>query len=176
MKDDTLLLDIGVGMLAGLVATKVTEYAQQALWAATPEETRRKEQRVRLGPPFRVAAEKSADLAGLHLDEKETMAAGMAFHYASGIGWGPVYCVMRRAAGMNSLGAGIAAGMSMSILLDELVTPALGFSAPNRDYPPAAHVRGLLGHLVYGLALAGTAEGLYRLAAEPGELSRPDTS
>jgi hypothetical protein len=78
---------------------------------------------------------------------------------------------MRRAAGMDSLGAGVAAGMSMSVILDELVTPALGFSAPNRDYPAAAHVRGLLGHFVYGLALAGTAEGLYRLASG---LSGPD--
>lgn len=165
MKNDHFLLDVGVGLLAGLVATKVTEYAQQALWAATPEETRQREQRVRPGPPFRVAAEKSADLADVDLGERETMAAGMAFHYASGIGWGPVYCVMRRAAGMGSLGAGVAAGMSMSVILDELVTPALGFSAPNRDYPAADHVRGLIGHLVYGLVLAGTAEGLYRLAS-----------
>lgn len=70
------------------------------------------------------------------------MAAGMAF-YASGIGGDPVCCVMRRAAGINSLGAGVAA--------DELVNPAFGFSAPNRGYPTTADVRGLLGHLVYGL-------------------------
>ena len=125
MKNGTYLLDIGVGLLAGLVATKVTEYAQRALWAATPEETRQREQRVRPGPPFRLAAEKSADLAGLDLDEKATMAAGMTFHYASGVGWGPVYCVMRRAAGMDSLGAGIAAGTSMSIILDELARARL---------------------------------------------------
>ena len=31
MTTNTLLLDIGVGLLAGLVATKMTEYAQQAL-------------------------------------------------------------------------------------------------------------------------------------------------
>lgn len=81
--------------------------------------------------------------------------AGMVFHYVFGVGWGPVYCLMRHTAGMGSLGAGVAAGMSMSINLDELVTPA-------------AHVRGLLGHLVYGLALAGTAEVLYRLAGPGG--------
>lgn len=45
------------------------------------------------------------------------------------------YCLMRRAAGMDSLGAGIATGTSMSIILDEFITPALGFSAPNRAYP-----------------------------------------
>lgn len=168
----SLLLDVTVGILAGLAATKITEFAQQGLWALTPEATREEEQRVRPGPPFRVAAEKTAKLAGVDLDEQQTDRAGMAFHYASGMIWGPVYCVMRRASGMNSLGAGAAAGMSMSLLLDEFVTPALGFSAPNRDYPPAAHVRGLFGHLVFGLTLAGAAEGLYRLAARSGASGR----
>ena len=65
---------------------------------------------------------------------------GMALHYGSGITWGTIYCLMRRAAGMESLGAGIAAGTSMAVLLDELVTPALGFSAPDRDYSAATHM------------------------------------
>jgi len=68
---------------------------------------------------------------------------------------------------MKPLGAGMATGMSMSLILDEFLTPALGFSAPNEDYPAAAHVRGLLGHFVFGLSVAGTAEGLYRLVPGP---------
>ena len=71
---------------------------------------------------------------------------------------------MRRSAGMETLGAGVATGLSMSIILDEVVTPAFGFSAPNKEYPTVTHLRGLLGHLVYGLTLAGTAEALYHLA------------
>ena len=68
----SLLLDMAVGILAGLAATKVTEFAQQGLWALTPEETREEEQRVRPGPPFRVAAEKTTELAGVDLDEQQT--------------------------------------------------------------------------------------------------------
>jgi uncharacterized membrane protein YagU involved in acid resistance len=165
MRHQQLALDIGVGLIAGLVATKVTEQGQQGLWSLTPEDVRRREQAVRPGPPYRVAAEKIAALAPADVDDMQLDRAGMALHYGSGVLWGTVYCLMRRAAGMESLGAGIAAGTSMSMLLDELVTPALGFSAPNRAYPAATHVRGLLGHLVYGLALAGTAEALYRVAA-----------
>jgi uncharacterized membrane protein YagU involved in acid resistance len=164
MKENGLLLDLGVGLLAGLAATKVTEYGQEALWALTPENIKEQEERVRPGPPFRVAAEKTAALADLDLDQEQIDRAGMAFHYASGVAWGTVYCLVRRAAGMDSLGAGIATGTSMSIILDELVTPALGFSAPNRDYPTATHLRGFVGHLLYGTALAATAELLYRLA------------
>jgi uncharacterized membrane protein YagU involved in acid resistance len=170
MKQDGLLLDLGVGLLAGLAATKVSEYGQEALWAVTPESIKKEEEHVRPGPPFRVAAEKTAALAELDLDEEQIDRAGLAFHYASGVAWGTVYCMMRRAAGMDSLGAGIATGTSMSIILDELITPALGFSAPNRDYPTATHVRGFVGHLLYGAALAATAELLYGLAE--GSLER----
>lgn len=72
---------------------------------------------------------------------------------------------MRRAAGMDSVGAGTATGASMSLILDEAITPALGFSAPNRAYPIQTHVRGFLGHIVYGLALAASADVLYRAVA-----------
>tara|TARA_R110002073_G_scaffold139085_4_gene289007 strand:+ start:2009 stop:2530 length:522 start_codon:yes stop_codon:yes gene_type:complete len=164
MKSSNLALDIGIGLFAGFATTKVTEYAQQALWKVTPGPVRQLENQLRPGPPFRVAAEKTSKLAGFDLDDKKLQAAGMAFHYASDIGWGPVYCLMRRSAGMETLGAGVATGLSMSIILDEVVTPAFGFSAPNKEYPTVTHLRGLLGHLVYGLTLAGTAEALYHLA------------
>lgn len=173
MRVSKVALDVGIGLLAGLVATKVTEYAQQGLWAATPESVKMREELVRPGPPFRVAAQKSADLAGMHLDPDQLDQLGMAFHYGSGVAWGAVYCLMRRAAGMQSLGAGVATGASMSIILDELVTPALGFSAPNREYPAATHVRGFLGHLVYGAAVAVAAESLYALVARAGRPRQP---
>lgn len=161
----SLLLDIGIGLLAGYVTTKITEQGQSALWTATPRDVRDREQAVRPGPPFQVAARKMTDLAAVDLTDGQTQQFGMALHYAAGIGWGPVYCVMRQGAGMSSVGAAVATGASMSVLLDELITPAFGFSAPNRDYPTVTHIRGAAGHLLYGLALAGAAEGLYRLVA-----------
>lgn len=174
MRTPQLALDIGVGLLAGLTATKLTEYGQQALWSVTPEEVQQREQAVRPGPPYRIAAEKIAALTPADLDDEQLARAGMGLHYGSGVLWGTVYCVMRRAAGMESLGAGIAAGTSMSLLLDELVTPALGFSAPNRAYPAATHVRGLIGHLLYGVALAASAEALYSIAARLGAPDREE--
>ena len=46
---------------------------------------------------------------------------------------------------------------------NEALCPALGLSAPNRCYPASSHVRGFVTHLVYGLALAASAEALYRV-------------
>lgn len=41
----------------------------------------------------------------------------------------------------------------MSVVADELMTPAFGFSAPNLDYPLITHLRGIAAHLVFGLAV-----------------------
>lgn len=38
------------------------------------------------------------------------------------------------------------------------LTPAFGFSAPNRSYPLATHARGFVAHLVFGLAVAAVTE------------------
>ena len=51
----------------------------------------------------------------------------------------------------------------MSLMINEGLTPALGYSAPNRDYPVLTHVRGLAGHLVFGAVDAAAAEALSRL-------------
>ncbi len=46
----------------------------------------------------------------------------------------------------------------MSAIVDEGLTPALGFSAPNLGYPLATHLRGVIAHLVFGLAVAAATE------------------
>src|SRR5918993_1923991 len=86
-----------------------------------------------------------------------------AVHYAVGIAWGPVYCLLRRRGGMRPLGAGLLAGAALSLVVDEGLAPALGLTAPNRAYPAATHVRGFLAHLAWGAAAALAAEAIYRL-------------
>jgi hypothetical protein len=46
----------------------------------------------------------------------------------------------------------------MSVVADELMTPAFGFSAPNLDYPLVTHARGFAAHLAFGLAVAAVME------------------
>jgi uncharacterized membrane protein YagU involved in acid resistance len=76
---------------------------------------------------------------------------------------------------MQPLGAGILTGATLSLIVDEGLTPALGFSPPNRDYPALTHVRGFLNHLAYGAAVAVAAEALYRLADAGPEASKSRT-
>ena len=92
----------------------------------------------------------------------------MAFHYGLGVGWGPVYTLLRPFTGMNPVLAGLLAGTSLWAIVDEGLTPALGWSAPNRAYPVSTHVRAFVGHLVYGLVAAAGAELLYWLGSRGG--------
>jgi hypothetical protein len=83
--------------------------------------------------------------------------------------WGPVYGLLRRHGGLGPLGAGLLAGGSLSLIVDEGLAPALGLSAPNRDCPPGTHVRGFVAHLVWGAAAALAAEAAYRLTGTTPE-------
>jgi uncharacterized membrane protein YagU involved in acid resistance len=82
----------------------------------------------------------------------------MLLHYGVGIGWVAVYLLLRRGLGMNPLGAGVTAGLSMALIVDEVANPALGLTAPPQNYPVVTHLRGVAGHLVYGLVVAVLAE------------------
>lgn len=169
----TLLVDVAIGLAAGLVATRTYGLAQEALYRSTPRHIRRQEERVRPAPSSQVAAEKTAASLGYCLDERRRDLAGTAVHYGLGMAWGPVYGLLRRHGRMQPLGAGVLTGASLSLIVDEGLSPALGFSAPDRDYPALTHVRGALNHLVYGAAVAATAEALYRLTNSGPDPGKP---
>lgn len=154
------LLDVGIGLISGFVGTKVMEPVSMKLYEWEPEEVRRQEDAVRPGPPYEVAAKKTAEALGIDLTEGQRKAAGMAFHYGLGMSWGPVYTLLARRSGMNPIVGGLLTGAAMSILADEFMTPAMDFSAPNRAYPLTTHLRGFVAHLAFGLGVAATAEAL----------------
>ena len=170
-----LLADLAVGMAAGLVATQATDLAQGPLRRATPDSVRRQEQRASPGPSSsHVAARRIAGRLGRPVEDRRLRPVAQAVHHGLGMAWGPVYCLLRRHGGMRPLGAGLVAGASLSLVVDEGLTPALGLSAPNRAYPVATHVRGFLAHLVWGAAAALAAEAVYRFTGTaPGQAAPP---
>ena len=170
-RTQTLLADIAVGLFAGLVATQVTNLAQGPLQWVTPDSVGRQEKRVRPGGSSSlVAARKTAYGLDRSPNRQGMALLGKAIHFGIGMAWGPVYGLLRRHGGLGPFGAALASGAAMSLVLDEGVVPALGLSAPNRDYPAFTHARGFLAHLVYGAAAALAAEGLGRLV---GRAPRP---
>lgn len=154
------LRNLAVGLAAGVVATKITDYAQTALWRATPTKARAQERALGMPPSSEMAAAKLADACGVHLDTRTRSKAGQVVHYLTGALWALLYLGLRRRR-FARFGAGCGTGLSLSLLIDELLVPRLGLSAPNYAYPAAAHVRGIATHLVYGLGVAAAAETLF---------------
>ena len=163
-----VLADIVVGLFAGLAATQVTNLAQRPLKWVTPDSVDQHEKRVRPGASSSlVAAKKIAEALGATPSPRQEEVWGKVIHTATGIGWGPIYGLLRRYGGLRPVSAALASGIGMSLVLDEGLVPALGLSAPNRHYLAFTRARGLVAHLVYGAAAALVAEGLGRLVDRP---------
>lgn len=143
---------------AGLGATYVMGLATTALATLQSERDRRHERDVSPGVAYEVAARRTAGLLGRDLTDRQTSAAGTLLHYGLGIAWAPVYLLLRRAAGWHPVVAGLAAGMLLELMVDEGLNPILGFTAPPQAYPASTHLRGAMGHAVYGGALAALSE------------------
>src|SRR4051794_32036904 len=169
----TFLADVAIGCVAGLVATKVYGLVQEALYQPMPRDVKRRGGKGRPGPSSQVTADRIAEGFSYALGIQERELAGCAVHWGLGMAWGPIYGLLRRHGGMQPLGAGALTGVALSLIVDEGLAPALGFSAPNREYPALTHVRGLLNHLAYGTAVAITAEALYRLTSTGPTSSEP---
>ncbi len=163
------MADVGTGMIGGYVGTKVMEPVSMKLYELESEEDRRKEDEARPGPPYLIATRKTTEAMGLELSEERLQkVATYVFHYGLGMGWGPPYAFLRRRTSLGPVSAGLLTAAAMSLLVDEGMTPLLGFSAPNRADPVATHLRGFAAHLAFGLGVAGTVEAIRWLGRNGG--------
>jgi hypothetical protein len=163
MKLRTIVTDLALSTAAGYLGTKAMEPISMKLYQLESAAARKREDAARPGPPFQVAAEKIATLFGLHLGEQQMSRFSLALHYGLAIQWAPLYPLLRRSTRLGPVAAGLATGTAVTVVADELITPAFGFSAPNLDYPLVTHVRGFVAHLAFGLAVAATMEGGWAL-------------
>jgi hypothetical protein len=159
----TLLTDLALAPVAGYAGTKVMEPVSSRLYELESQADREREDAVRPGMPYAIAARKATDLLGVDLSDKNIERLSLLFHYGLAIQWAPLYALLRRQTALGPAPAGLVTGAAMSLIADELMTPALGFSAPNRAYPLSTHLRGFAAHLVFGLGVAATTEAGWRL-------------
>lgn len=157
------LEDVAVGAVSGYVATKIMEPVSSALYRWEPDQVRDREDRARPGPPFQIAADKTTARLGLELTEQQRHRAGLLVHYGLAMSWAPLYAVIRRRWHTPIPVTALAVGAAMSAIVDETLTPLLGFSAPNRAYPLPTHLRSVLAHLAFGAATAAVTETAWAL-------------
>jgi hypothetical protein len=155
--------DALISVAAGFAGSKVMEPVTKRLYQWETDEAKKTEQEASYGVAYNVAVKKTAGLVGVELSEEQVKKAGKAVHYGLGIAWAPVYMWLRRSTNLTPWGAGLAAGASMYAVVDEALNPLLGFTPPPQAFPPVTHLRGLIGHLVFGLGLAAAVEAGWRL-------------
>ena len=98
-------------MIGGCVGTKVMEQVYMKLYELKPEEDRRREEDVRPGPPYEIAAKKMTETPGIEFSEEQLQKVAMyGFHYGLGMGWGPTYTFFRRWTDLNPVSAGLLSG------------------------------------------------------------------
>ena len=163
-----LVFDVLKGAVAGAVATWVMDRADWAMYGREPEASRRRTWAVRpehKDPAHVIASRTSQAQGGKAVPQDHP--AGLAVHYAIGIAPAAVYGALRgRVPGVGA-GSGLAYGMALFVLEDEIANPALGFAAPPHHYPWQPHARGLISHLVYGLVTDLVLRGLQAPARRP---------
>lgn len=160
-----------IGLVSGFLGTKAMEPVTTAMYEAEPEADKRREKQVQPKYAYVVAAEKTLGLFGARLDDRAAERWGSYFHYALGASWGLVYVIVRAITEWNPVALGLGMGLVMFLLVDEAMNWAFKFSPPPDRFPLWTHARGLVGHLVYGLAVAAVAEGLFWLVGNPGLIS-----
>lgn len=155
-----LAQDAAATVVAGLGAAWVMNRTTTAIQARQSEESRRRERRASGDVAYAALVQQAAGLVGRRLAPGRAEVLGLAFHYAMGVVLVPGYVVLRRRVGLRPVTAGLALGLSVSVLVDEVANPLLGSAAPPQAYPLVTHLRGLAGHIAYGLAVPALYEGV----------------
>lgn len=143
-----------MGAVAGGIATWVMDRVDWFMFDHEDREAHRQTIAVRPGgmDPAHVTVNKMAEAMGTELSPKQPHPAGIAMHYALGIGPAALYGALRERYPVMAAGRGSLFGLGVFLVNDEGLNTLTGSGADPRAYPWQAHARGLISHLVYGIA------------------------
>jgi hypothetical protein len=144
--------DLATGALAGAAAVWVMDRVDWFMVEHGDREAWRRTQAVR--PDGKDPAHNMAGMAARamgRLPPPQPHPAGIAIHYAVGMGPTALYGTVRRGLPGGVIGRGALLGLGMFLIEDEILNPLTGAAAPPTRYPVQAHVRGLVAHLVLGV-------------------------
>jgi len=88
--------DVALATAASYVGTKAMEPVSMKLYEMESAADREREDAVRPGPPYRVAAEKITRSLGLDLNDQQLDRLSLVLHYGLAAQWALLYPVLRR--------------------------------------------------------------------------------
>jgi hypothetical protein len=150
---ETLAGDLVKGAAAGAGAVWIMDRLDW--WMVEHEDPRSWQRSQEVRPnhqdPAHALAGMAAEAVGLD-PPSQPHPAGIAVHYAIGMAPAALYAASRKHLPGGVVIRGLAYGLAMFLIEDEVLNPALGVAAPPQKYPWQAHARGLVAHLALGLA------------------------
>ncbi|MBW3563634.1 MAG: DUF1440 domain-containing protein [Acidobacteria bacterium] len=165
IRERSLATDLLVGTAAGVAATWVMDWVTTIMYEREPQQAKDRENAARGDQmAYETAAEKAAELLGHELSEEQRKTLGAGIHWTLGVSAGTVYGLARNQVPAAGLGSGLAYGALFWLAMDEAALTLLGLTPPPPEFPWQTHMRGLVGHLVFGVvveaafAIADTAQ------------------
>lgn len=142
-----LLAGGAAGVVATWIMTRVTTfmYEREDRAAREREDSARGEKTA-----YEVAAEKGAAIFGRTLTANQRGRWGLAVHWTLGIGAAVLYAAIRTQLDSPDLRHGLLFGLAFWAVMDETMTPLLRLTPGPFAFPWQTHLRGLVGHLVFG--------------------------
>lgn len=146
--------DLLLGALAGAAGVWAMDRLDWFLTSKQSAAARAQTEAARPGgrDPAHELVHRAARAVGVRPDSPRDNAAGRLTHYAIGIAPAAAYGLLRDRVPLLGAFGGLLFGGLLSLVEDEVGNPALGLAAPARRYPFTTHARGVLSHLLYGVA------------------------
>ena len=149
----TAPVDAALGAVAGTVAVWLMD--RVGWWMYRREDPATLQRELQARPEgldsAHLLARKLGRATGRDPGRQQPNAAGLGVHYALGAVPGLGYALVSRWFPVSA-GAGLPLGLALFVVNDEISAPLLGLARGPRDYPPQSHLRGLIAHLVLGVA------------------------
>ncbi|MGF1471833.1 MAG: hypothetical protein ACFB50_08850 [Rubrobacteraceae bacterium] len=157
------IVDLGVGAAIGYGASRIMDRTTGWYFERQSETSRRREEEIAPGGAPVLAGKKIASMVGREVADEEAARIGLFVHRSLGVSYGMAATALVRA-GMRPMRAGITTGAAAFLLVDEVVNSVM-FTPPPQAYPVESHLRGVVGHLAYGIVAGSGLTIVRRLGA-----------
>lgn len=152
-EDNTAMIALA-GAAAGAFGVWALDRVDWFLWNHEDAKARARTTAVRPGgePPAQALVTKVERATGNTLSAEALEATAQVVHYSIGIAPAIGYALARDKMPVQGVARGALYGVGLFLMQDEVMNSVTGLGAKPQAYPWQAHARGLVAHIVYGVA------------------------